>query len=238
MSDSFHLVLSNGELYPYKVVVSKRAKYIRIKLSHKGELSVVRPRSSLIESTHDFMRSKKAWVEKNLGKICLSSINNVPKVLDFPLLMETWNIDYIEDLSIDDVVLAEKPNRQLELKGKIKDIGLIKIKLNKWCQKEAKDIFSLILEEIAEKNGFHYNRLTIRSQKTRWGSCSIRKNISLNSKLLLFPEHIVRYVMIHELCHTIEMNHSSRFWALVEECDPYYMQNRKELRVLGEKISL
>lgn len=236
MIERFHLLLSNGELYPYKVVLSKRAKYIRIKLSREGELSVVRPRGSSAETSHDFLRSKVSWVEKNLSEIKLSSINKFPEVLKFPLLMESWDVSYIA-LPLECVILIEKSKYQLDLQGDIQNYHLTKKALNKWCQKKAKPLFLIMLKKIAEENGFHFNRLTIRSQKTRWGSCSASKNISLNSKLLFMPESIVRYVMIHELCHTIEMNHSDKFWSLVEECDPCFKQNRKELRVLGRKIS-
>ena len=95
-----------------------------------------------------------------------------------------------------------------------------------------------MLEDLAEKHGFHYKKLSIRSQKTRWGSCSSSKNISLNSKLLLFSRDIVQYVMIHELCHTIQMNHSSSFWKLVEDCDPNFKNNRKELKQQEKLIFL
>ena len=95
-----------------------------------------------------------------------------------------------------------------------------------------------MLEQLAEEHGFHYNGLSIRAQKTRWGSCSSKKNINLNCKLLFMPVEVVNCVMIHELCHTIEMNHSSRFWDLVADCDPNYKENRKSLKLLGKELFL
>jgi predicted metal-dependent hydrolase len=92
------------------------------------------------------------------------------------------------------------------------------------------------MEALAEEHGFHFNRLSFRSQKTRWGSCSGNKNISLNSKLLFMSEAVVKYVMIHELCHTVEMNHSSRFWSLVEDCDPEYRHHKKQLKEYGKLV--
>ena len=69
------------------------------------------------------------------------------------------------------------------------------------------------LNELSRLYGLTYNRVFIRNQKTRWGSCSARNNISLNMKLLRLPEELIDYVILHELVHTIEKNHSKSFWA-------------------------
>jgi len=74
------------------------------------------------------------------------------------------------------------------------------------------------LDQLAEKHGFTYNKVTIRNQKTRWGSCSTENNISLNIKLILLPKDLMDYVMLHELVHTRVKNHSKDFWA---ELDKY-----------------
>lgn len=237
MSEQYQLLLSNGKQYPYQIIDSKRAKYIRIKLSNTGELSVVLPSRTLINSAHEFIKRKSEWVEKNLDKITITSQDYFPEDIQLQLLDEMWRVEYLM-LPIENIKLIEKSNFRLQIQGKIEDSQLLKKKINKWCQNKAKAIFIFMLGKLAEEYGFHYNSLSIRSQKTRWGSCSNNKNISLNSKLLLMPEEIVQYVMIHELCHTIEMNHSFKFWALVQECDPSYRKHRKELKSLGGKILL
>jgi len=175
MAEVFHLQLSDGQKYPYKIVLSKRAKYIRIKLTQQGDLSVTIPVLTKIKLGHEFVEQ-------------------------------------------------------------INDQRIINRTLNHWCKQKAKSIFNNKLQQLAELHGFHYQRLSIRAQKTRWGSCSHKKNINLNCKLLFMPEEVVRYVMIHELCHTIEMNHSNRFWALVEECDPMYKTHKKTLKTIGKSI--
>jgi predicted metal-dependent hydrolase len=71
---------------------------------------------------------------------------------------------------------------------------------------------------------------SIRGQKTRWGSCSSRQTISVNCKLLFLPSELVRYVLIHELCHTVHLNHSAAFWALVAQKEPDYQQLDAGLR--------
>ena len=78
--------------------------------------------------------------------------------------------------------------------------------------------------------GFTYDRVTVRDQKTRWGSCSKRGNLSFSWKLLLLPEQLADYIVVHELCHLKEFNHSSRFWNLVTQAIPEARHIAKELR--------
>ncbi|MFC1640941.1 M48 family metallopeptidase [Patescibacteria group bacterium] len=86
------------------------------------------------------------------------------------------------------------------------------------------------VEYYSECHGFAYNRVFIRCQRTRWGSCSSKKNLNFNMQLMLLREELVDYVVIHELCHTRHLNHSRDFWAEVERIIPNYKELRKELR--------
>ena len=78
-----------------------------------------------------------------------------------------------------------------------------------------------------------FNRITIKNQKTKWGSCSKKRNLNFNYKILLLPQHIADYIVVHELCHLKEFNHSKRFWNLVAEIIPDYLEIRKEIRKKG-----
>lgn len=88
----------------------------------------------------------------------------------------------------------------------------------------------------AEIIGVSYGRITIRNQKTRWGSCSGKGNLNFNCLLMLTPPEVLDYVVVHELCHRKEMNHSKRFWNEVEKVLPDYWERRKWLKENGGRI--
>lgn len=90
----------------------------------------------------------------------------------------------------------------------------------------------------AEIIGVSYGRITIRNQKTRWGSCSAKGNLNFNCLLMLTPNEVIDYVVVHELCHRKEMNHSKAFWSEVEKVIPNYRKLRKWLSDEGHSIFL
>lgn len=88
----------------------------------------------------------------------------------------------------------------------------------------------------AEKMQITYGKITIRQQATRWGSCSGKGNLNFNWKLVLLPEELIDYVVVHELAHRKEMNHSPRFWEIVKQQIPDYKERRKRLREYEAKV--
>ena len=94
------------------------------------------------------------------------------------------------------------------------------------------------LRRFAPQMGVNYGRVTIRCQKSRWGSCSSQNNLNFNWKLMLAPPEALEYVVVHELCHLIEFNHSQRFWRLVESRLPEYEAAKKWLKDNGEKLNI
>jgi predicted metal-dependent hydrolase len=88
----------------------------------------------------------------------------------------------------------------------------------------------------AAQLGVTFGRITIRAQKTRWGSCSVQGNLNFNCLLMLAPEAVLDYVIIHELCHRKQMNHSAQFWAEVERILPDYTEQRRWLKQQGANL--
>ena len=98
----------------------------------------------------------------------------------------------------------------------------------------AKEFLEGRIKELADKFGFVYNKITIRNQKTRWGSCSGKNNINLNMQLMNIPNHLIDYVLLHELVHTIVKNHSPLFWITLDR----YVGNAKAIDKELKKYSL
>lgn len=144
---------------------------------------------------------------------------------------------------IDDFI---RRNEEKILK-KIEEISERKKEINSpmLTEKEIEILYEKARQEIPVKaeryaavTGASYGRITIRMQKTRWGSCSSKGNLNFNALLMLMPDEIIDYVVVHELCHLLEMNHSKRFWNLVESILPDYRERRKWLKENGDKYMM
>jgi predicted metal-dependent hydrolase len=103
----------------------------------------------------------------------------------------------------------------------------------KWLRIKGEEIIPRRTEFLARTNNFKVRKISIRNQKTRWGSCSISGALSFNFKLMQFREEVIDYVIIHELCHLAEMNHSRKFWNIVGSIVPEYKSLRKELKLFN-----
>jgi predicted metal-dependent hydrolase len=182
---------------------------------------------------HTFARKKSAWVEKHINNHASKpKINTQPTHLDLKTLNEKWDIKYKKGKQ-GRIEYSEQPNHSLLLIGEIQSNKLVHKIIGLFLKNKANLLFPNMMNEIASQHALHYSGMTIRGQKTRWGSCSNRKKLNINYKLLLMPKQVTRYVFIHELCHTVEMNHSAKFWQLVEKCDPKYRQHEQYLKEYG-----
>ena len=110
--------------------------------------------------------------------------------------------------------------------------------LEKRYRKAAAEYIPGRVAYFSQFTGGTYDKVVIRDQKTRWGSCSSNKTLSFNYRLMLAPPQILDYVVVHELCHLTHMNHSADFWALVESVLPDYRERRKWLKEHGSELTM
>lgn len=221
----------------YTLRVSKRAKYARLQMSLRDGLVVVVPKDFDHKRIPALLEKKRNWIEKVSRQYAvqrrLAPQDPMPGRIDLRGIAEEWLVDYRADIS--KRVLERPGNRLCVPDG---DIEGIQAALRRWLRRKAHRNLKPWLQHLAEENGFRLGRIYIKSQRTRWGSCSEKKNINLNMKLLFLPEELVHYVMLHELCHTVVLNHSKKFWALVGEHEPRYAARRKALREAWKYVPL
>ncbi len=118
------------------------------------------------------------------------------------------------------------------------DQNKIKKALKLWYVNQFKSLIEQRIRKYADIIGVFPKRIAVREQKTRWGSCSAKGNINLNWKLIMAPVDVLDYVLVHELCHLKELNHSKKYWQLVESIVPQYKVYRKWLKENGDRLSI
>ena len=124
----------------------------------------------------------------------------------------------------------------LTLRGRVDDDAACRAALQRWLGRRAREVLEPVVEELAGELGYPYARLSVRNQRTRWGSCSRRGTISLNCQLLFVSRELVRYIVVHELCHTQHFDHSARFWALLRRHEPACDRLRREVRAAKRSV--
>ena len=221
----------DGNEVNYTLKRSYRARYARLEIRSAGGLIVTIPRRYRLEDVHTFLQQKSRWILKALTRhsLTLPALNReemasgdtVPYLgRNIKVVVQTGSDKYIQPSMLGDCLLISKPKRDVS-SGQL---------LENWYRHQAATIFKQKAEEISGRLGIRFNRLSIRGQKTRWGSCSRLGTISLNWRLMMVPEPVIDYVIIHELSHIKEMNHSSKFWQLVALHCPEWQEHRRWLR--------
>lgn len=137
---------------------------------------------------------------------------------------EAWISKHIEKIKETKERFEAEPTKKLTRK---KVIALAE---------EALKVIPERVEYFAKVIGVTYGKITIRNQKTRWGSCSSKGNLNFNCLLMLAPPEVLDYVVVHELCHRKQMNHSKAFWLEVEKVLPNYKEVRKWLKEEGSQM--
>ncbi len=118
----------------------------------------------------------------------------------------------------------------MSLTGAVDDPAFVAAVLNRWLQRRAKEVLVPWLHRLSTELSLPFNRAAIRRQRTKWGSCSSERSINLNRNLLFLPEAMARYVLVHELCHGRRLDHSDRFWRLLETFEPNARRTAAKIR--------
>ncbi|MFQ3584894.1 MAG: SprT family zinc-dependent metalloprotease [Cyanobacteriota bacterium] len=216
---------------------SARARRVILKYSPRRGLELVIPTGFDRRRIPDILRNSTAWIQHQLQRpvqptpllperICLPAHPT-------PNTRTEWSVLYQPS--------GGPPTWQerdgiLRLNRGQDSPDLCCALLRRWLRSQAKACLDPWIHQLSRDLSLPFARLTLRSQRTRWGSCSRQGHISLNDKLLFLPTAVVRYVLIHELCHTVHLNHSAAFWQLVERHEPHYRQLKSQLKTLLNRI--
>ncbi len=224
------------QLPEYTVRVSTRAKYSRLRVTPERGLEVIVPSRFDRNQIPVLLKEKEQWiervtreVERQRKSIEEDGPDGLPQRLAIRALDTEWRVEYVRTKG-SRVVALEDGWRRLVLRGGIDDHEACKAALRRWVFKAANEFLIPWLLDVSEELDLPCGKIVIRSQRTRLGSCSPRDTISLNAKLMFIPEPLVHYVFVHELCHTIHLDHSSRFWEAVAARVPDYRKLDTELR--------
>ena len=222
MTKENYIIYNNDKIF-YNLIISKR-KTMCIEIKN----------NAIIIRTNKFTSKKcieKALL-KNIEKILGILKKQQPKTLKNGSIIKIFGKDFILNIT------NEKINNTIYIKDNILNIYIDKneLNVNQKIQQIIDSYYLSILTPYVYKSfenfknitGLFPNKVSIKKMKTRWGSCSSNKNISINLLLAKYDYIVIDYVILHELCHLIEMNHSYKFWDLVEK----YMPNYKEIKKL------
>lgn len=226
-----HLIDLSGITISYTIRRSLRARRARLEIRPETGLNVVIPRRYNVEDVSGLLRLKSRWILNTLKKNA-----QIRPALNFKEAKNGDKIPYLGrniDLSVQpsrekSAILSMDGNRLLLGSGP--DGGPIDTLLEAWYRYRAEILLGQKITGFSSLMGIRYGRLSIRGQKTRWGSCSRTGTVCLNWKLILVPEPVIDYVIVHELAHLKEMNHSPKFWQIVAQYCPNYKTHRRFLR--------
>jgi len=222
----------------YTVRVSHRAKCVRLSLSVEDGLEVVVPANYDRQKIPDLVHQKRDWIARNQSKLdereaffLSQDPHELPDSINLRSLNEKWQIEYHQtSIKLGFINIKEKKDQlQLVISGNIAEIESCKAVLKQWLIRKAEKHLFGWLRKVSVRVDLPYRTTAVRGQKTLWGSCSGDRNISLNYKLLFLEANVVEYVLLHELCHTVQMNHSAKFWKLVSKFEPNYKVLDKSL---------
>ncbi|HTV97776.1 MAG TPA: SprT family zinc-dependent metalloprotease [Steroidobacteraceae bacterium] len=214
---------SSGE--SFAVRVSARARRLTARVHVGGRVEIVVPVGVNARAVRDFVQRFTPWIDRKVAAMqCYAEpAATVPALVDFAYTGERFEVEWHSTTRRD--VCA----RGARLLVRAPDVEQARLKLKEWLKQAAQDRLAPPLLQLARDLSYTIERVVIRCQRTRWGSCSTRGTVSLNCSLVFLRPAVVRYLFLHELAHTRHMNHSPGFWRLVESLEPDYRRLDREL---------
>lgn len=212
---------------------SNRARRLSIKVFPRGRVEVVVPKRTRARDVQAFVNEHRAWIEKSRASFA-SVLPPEPFVLpnrvDLPAIEQRFRVRYERRRDARTVRYRSRDN-VVVLSGNTGDDAQCVKALKRWLASLAKAEFRPRLEALSALTENPFTAMHVRGQRTCWGSHSSSGTISINYCLLFLDPELLRYLMIHELCHAKHMNHSRRFWQFVARFEPDY---RRVDKALGE----
>jgi len=222
---------SGRELPSYTVRESARAKRVILRVTGERGLEVVVPKGFDHDRVRGVVAGRREWVLAQLEKLRMAghSPGTAPALPERVRLLASGE-EYIVSAIVRPGAgrLDENPGHRIMLAARDAEQGAALLK--SWLKKRAKAVLPGLLRQESMRVGLGFSRIQVRMQRSRWGSRSGRGTISLNARLMFLPQDVVRYVLVHELCHVRHMDHSQAFWRLVASFVPDYERMEKRLK--------
>jgi len=216
----------------YRIRQSSRARHVNLTIHPVDGLIVVVPQGFDERLVPDLIHTKRAWIETRLEQLaCKSTADSCrprPDYVALPAANENWTIEYRSKQSAS-VRVSTGDHDTLRITGAIDDEARLCAALRRWLKRRAEHLLPPRLTELAAVHGVDFARISIRHQRSRWGSYSSNGTISLNAKLLFLRPELVDHVLLHELCHTIHPHHGHAFQQLLTCLEPNHRQQRTAL---------
>ena len=209
----------------FAVRVSPRARRLTARVHVGGRVEIVVPIGVKAHTVREFVQRFMPWIDRKVAAMqyFAAPCERVPGSIEFAFTGEKFSVEWRS--------LAERGHEQTSnrLVVQAPDERGARLQLQRWLKGAAYERLAPRLLELATELNCSVSRVSIRSQRTRWGSCSTRGTVSLNCSLLFLETEVVRYLFVHELAHTRHMNHSANFWRLVEKIEPDYRRLDRDL---------
>ena len=219
----------------YTIRRSNRARRLQLQFHPVKGLEIVIPRRTRHVDVELLINSHQSWIKSRLQHATTAAPVLLPDSITLSMLSETWQIQYFSQSTLyDEVTIKEMPGSlhlSIHHHGEAIDYRQIILhKLREWCMQKSSEYLLPWIKQLSKETGLTYNRVTIKSMSSCWGSCTALKNISLNYQLIFLPPHCARYILLHELCHIQHLNHSQQFWQLLKKWDVNAILHRKQCR--------